>query len=226
MASTRQGDEIKLFVRRGHHQVKVEVNHVFRGTILPAQLRGLSAETRRVFTTEVEARVLAIPELYGGKLVAALDRQHPRDLFDVHCLYESGGLTPAIVECFACYLAGHNRPVHEVLFSRDQDMSTAFGNEFSGMARNRVNLDSLIEARRRLRADLLSMLTLNHREFLLSLVRGSPNWGLMQCRHLLELPAIRWKLENLSRLVRSSPRKFVAQEEELRTRFDALDRTP
>ncbi|HEY5042954.1 MAG TPA: nucleotidyl transferase AbiEii/AbiGii toxin family protein [Verrucomicrobiae bacterium] len=45
-----------------------------------------------------------------------MDRQHPRDLFDVHRLFERDGLTSEVVECFVCYLAGHNRPVHEFYF--------------------------------------------------------------------------------------------------------------
>ena len=71
------GDESKFFLRRGRRQVKVDVNHVFRGTILPVQTLPLTPESRRLFTAEVEAPVLATAELYGGKLVAALDRQHP-----------------------------------------------------------------------------------------------------------------------------------------------------
>ena len=101
-------------------------------------MRRLGAEARKLFTTELSPPVLATPELYGSKLVAAMDRQHPRDLFDIRGLFERGGLTEQVVECFVCYLAGHNRPVHEVLFSRDQDMSAAFENEFVGMTRNPI----------------------------------------------------------------------------------------
>jgi len=136
-------------------------------------LQPLTPESRRLFTAEVEARMLATSELYGGKLVAALDRQHPRDLFDVHCLFESGGLTDEMVECFVAYLAGHNRPVHEVLFARDQELVTAFENEFHGMARIPVQLTALAEARHRTRQELHSRLTDSHRHFLLGLVRGN-----------------------------------------------------
>jgi predicted nucleotidyltransferase component of viral defense system len=133
VSATKDGDEIKLFIRRGRNQLKVEVNHVFRGTVLPVETRQLGNEARKLFTTELSAPVLAASELYGSKLVAAMDRQHPRDLFDVRGLFERGGLTTEVVECFVCYIAGHNRPVHEVLFSRDVDMSSAFKNEFAGM---------------------------------------------------------------------------------------------
>ena len=34
-----EGDEVKLFVSRDRIRIKVEVNHVFRGTILPVQAR-------------------------------------------------------------------------------------------------------------------------------------------------------------------------------------------
>jgi hypothetical protein len=128
--------------------------------------------------------VLATAELYGSKLVAALDRQHPRDLFDVHCLLQSGGLTDETIECFVAYLAGHNRPVHEMLFSRDQDPAIAFENEFQGMARHSVELPALIEARQQLRRELHSRLTNDHRRFLLGLlaaIRHGRPCGALTC---------------------------------------------
>ena len=121
-ASAQSGEELKLFIERNRTRVKVEVNHVFRGTILPVELRPLTAEAQDTFFTDIEIPVLHPDELYGSKLVAAMDRQHPRDLFDVIKLYEEGGLTEGMIECFVCYLAGHNRPIHEVLFANQIDI--------------------------------------------------------------------------------------------------------
>jgi len=219
VSATKEGDEIKLFIERGHNQVKVEVNHVFRGTVLPVETRRLGDAARKLFTTELSVLVLAAPELYGSKLVAAMDRQHPRDLFDVHGLFERGGLTSEVVECLVCYLAGHNRPVHEVLFSRDADMSSAFENEFSGMTRNPITLAELQHVRRKLKSELPAALTPDQRQFLFGLVSGEPDWTLMKCRHLSQLPAIKWKLQNLARLKKSNPGKFAQQAEELRARL-------
>lgn len=219
VSGTKNGDEFKLFIRRGPNQVKVEVNHVFRGTVLPVETRQLGGEARSLFTTELSVPVLAAPELYGSKLVAAMDRQHPRDFFDVRGLFERGGLTAEVIECFVCYLAGHNRPVHEVLFSRDQDMTPVFENEFVGLARNPITLAELVSVRRKLKKELPSALTSDQREFLLGLVAGEPNWQLMNCPHLSQLPAIRWKLQNLAKLKRSNSRKFNQQADELRARF-------
>ena len=118
-----------------------------------------------------------------------------------------------------CYLAGHNRPVHEVLFSRDVDMSSAFENEFAGMARNPITLVELQRVRRKLKSELPAALTSDQRQFLLGLVSGEPDWTLMKCRHLSQLPAIKWKLQNLARLKKSNPGKFAQQAEELRARL-------
>jgi predicted nucleotidyltransferase component of viral defense system len=219
VSATKEGDEIKLFIQRGRNQVKVEVNHVFRGTVLSVETRRLGDAARKLFTTELSVPVLAAPELYGSKLVAAMDRQHPRDLFDVHGLFERDGLASEVVECFVCYLAGHNRPVHEVLFSRDADMSLAFENEFAGMARNPVTLGELQRVRGKLKSELPAALTPDQRRFLLGLVSGEPDWTLMKCRHLSQLPAIKWKLQNLAKLKKSNPGKFAQQAEELGARL-------
>lgn len=213
------GDEVKLLIQRGTSQVKVEVNFVFRGTVLPIQTRNISATVRELFTTDLELPVLAESELYGGKLVAALDRQHPRDFFDVRGLWQNTGLTPEVVECFVCYLAGHNRPIHEVLYSRDLDLTVPYESEFQGMTREEVSLGELLAIREQLRAELSGVLTEAQKQFLVSLAAGAPVWELMACPYLAEMPAIRWKLENLARLKKLNPAKFQLQSEELRRRF-------
>ena len=220
MGSMSEGSEVKLFVQRDRTRVKIEVNHVFRGTILPVQSRPLALNAQDIFFTDLEIPVLQEDELYGSKLVAAMDRQHPRDLFDVWKLFAHGGLSPGIVECFIGYLAGHNRPIHEVLFANEIDISSAFSNEFVGMTRETVSLDVLVETRQRLFTELPILLTEKQRKFLIGLVNGQPDWNLVSCPHLHEMPAIRWKIENLSRLRKSNPAKFARQADELRVRLE------
>ena len=220
LASSKTGDETKLFARRDRVEVKIEINHVFRGTLLPVGTRSLTKTASDLFTTALAVPTLAVAELYGSKLVAAMDRQHPRDLFDVHGMFQRFGLTPEIVECFVGYIAGHNRPVHEVLGSRDIDLARPFDNEFAGMEREPVSLRVLEEARIRLRRELAVALTADHKRFLIGLVAGQPPWEAMQCRHLAELPAIQWKLQNLARLKRTHAVKFQAQADELQRCFE------
>ena len=107
-----------------------------------------------------------------------------------------------------------------MLFSRETDIEVAFENEFAGMAREPVTLDELLSIRRHLHLDLPHALTAGQRDFLLGLASGEPDWNLMSCPHLSEMPAIRWKLANLAKLKKSNPRKFAQQADELKTRFD------
>lgn len=203
--------DTKLIVENDSSQVKVEVNVVFRGTVLPVERKPLSTKTRDLFGVEFDAPVLARDELYAGKLVAALDRQHPRDLFDVWQLYASGGLTDGMAECFVLYLAGHNRPPHEVLFGNDKDITAEYERAFVGMADVDCSLQSLLEARDRLRHELPQRLTLDHRRFLSGLVRTEPDWSLVRCQHAAQLPALRWKLANLEAFRQRRPVDFDAQ---------------
>ena len=209
-------NESKLMVVGPLAEVKVEVNEVFRGTLLPLQQRPLSPATEKEFAQAVTLPLLATAELYGSKLVAAMDRQHPRDLFDVLVLYNTIGLTPEIVDCFVAYLAGHNRPVHEVLAPRLQPLEATFANQFNGMSRDEVNLETLEQVRARLVQDLPRSLTHQHRDFLRSLVKNQPLWDCMPFPHLQELPAIRWKLQNLANL---RGKKLVEQIERLEACF-------
>ena len=213
--------ETKLMVVREFTEVKVEVNEVFRGTLLPLQRLSLSPLTEERFTQSVRLPVLATAELYGSKLVAAMDRQHPRDLFDVLILYETIGLSPEIVDCFVAYLAGHDRPVHEILAPRLKPLDVVYANQFTGMTRVQTSLYALEEVRRRLFHELPQALTASHRTFLLSLVQLKPRWECMPFPHLQDLPAIRWKLLNLAKLKGS---KLTEQAERLNACFQQQEK--
>ncbi|HCE5828632.1 TPA: nucleotidyl transferase AbiEii/AbiGii toxin family protein [Pseudomonas aeruginosa] len=203
--------DTKVIIENEASQVKVEVNVVFRGTVLPVERKPVSTRTGELFGVELEVPILAPDELYAGKLVAALDRQHPRDLFDVWQLYETGGLTDGMVECFVVYLAGHNRPTHEVLFGNDKDISAEYERAFVGMTEVPCDLETLLNARLQLRKELPEKLSEAHRQFLLSLTLAQPDWSLLQCQHAAELPALRWKLNNLETFRKRRPGDFEAQ---------------
>ena len=175
----------------------------------------MNARTGNLFGVEFDAPILARDELYAGTLVAALDRQHPRDLFDVWQLYETGGLTDARVECFVVYLSGHNRPLHEVLFSHDKDIAAEYERAFAGMTDVPCSLDTLRGARARLRQELPTRLTHRHRQFLRGLVRAEQDWSLMQYPYAANLPALRWKVANLETFRTRRPADFRAQAEAL-----------
>lgn len=222
LPTSKSGDDVKLFVEGNGLRVKVEVNFVFRGTVLPVTQRPLTPIAQELFTTDIVLPVLDASELYGGKLVAAMDRQHPRDMFDVLKMLERFGWQSSFVDCFVAYLAGHNRPVHEVLFPRKLPLEPAFSNEFAGLTNDEIALTLLEQTQERVILQLPRALTSDHREFLLSVVRAEPEWDLMPFAHLQHLPALQWKLFNLRKLKTRDAGRFAAQHDALAARFRDL----
>ena len=203
--------ETKLMVRSGAAEVKVEINTVMRGTVHRVRRANLTPLARDTLLADIEIPVLASEDVYGGKLVAALDRQHPRDLFDVMELFKHEGITPGIRRAFVVYLASHNRPVHEVLFPELRDIQMDYERNFKGMTSQPTELAELLETRDRMINELHAGLDADERRFLLSLVRAQPEWELLGIPHVSELPAVRWKLQNLARLQRERVEQFELQ---------------
>jgi len=221
-AGKQKGSDVKLTVFSDETSVKVEVNYVFRGTLLAPQSRQLVPAARDRFNVDFALPILHEAELYGSKLVAALDRQHPRDIFDVLHMYETFGLPGDFVDAFVGYVAGHDRPVHELLCAKPKSLESAHDAEFIGMTLEEVSVNTLHQIQARLHHELPRALTQQHREFLLSLVRLAPDWDLMPYQHLKDMLAIRWKLQNLEKLRNRNSGKFDAQEQLLKECFDAL----
>ena len=177
----------------------------------PVRHAALTKLARETLLAEIEIPVLALEDVYGGKLVAALDRQHPRDLFDVMQLFAHEGITAAIRRAFVVYLASHNRPVHEVLFPQLRDIRADYEQNFVGMTTEPVELTALVEARARMIKELQAGLDSAERRFLVSLVRAEPDWKALGVAHMSDFPAIRWKLHNLTQLKQERPKQFELQ---------------
>ncbi|MCP2223584.1 MULTISPECIES: nucleotidyl transferase AbiEii/AbiGii toxin family protein [Bradyrhizobium] len=213
--ATTESGETKLLVRRRGIEVKIEVNFVMRGTVHPVHMASLTDAARDTLQADLEIPVVSFEDVYGGKLVAAMDRQHPRDLFDVTQLFAHEGITAGIRRAFVVYLASHKRPVHEVLFPSLRDIRQDFEHNFAGMTAEPVELDALLAARERMMRELQQGLSADERRFLLSLVAAAPEWSLLGLPHLEQLPGLRWKLQNLERLRKTNARKFAQQSDAL-----------
>jgi hypothetical protein len=144
--------------------------------------------------------VVSLGDLYGGKLVAALDRQHPRDLFDTKLLFENEGLTTEIKDGFITYLISHNRPFHEVLKPTLQDQNSLFESEFEGMSEILFTYIEFEEIRNKLIKEINSKLSENDKKLLLSVTAGKPDWSLFKYGNIADLPAVKWKLQNIERM--------------------------
>ena len=200
---------VRLTVMTSEASIKIEPNLVFRGSVYPRELRPVCKAAQRAFEAFARVPCLAAADLYGGKLCAALDRQHSRDLFDVKLLLEGTGITPGIRRAFVVYLASHNRPMNELLRPNLLDISETFETQFVGMTEEHVALAELVEIQRRLPKELVSLLDEDERGFLLSLKRGEPNWTRLGLDHLEQLPALQWKLQNIRKMDPVKQRKML-----------------
>lgn len=189
-------DELRLQVVGGQTRVKIEVSPVLRGAIHPPVTSDIHPEVEQRFGFASMA-ILAPPDLYGGKLCAALDRQHPRDLFDVMLLMREGGLDRGVVDSFVVYLISHPRPIAELLDPQFRDLSAVFENQFRGMTFVDVCQQDLEQARTDLVAQVRRLLTSAQKQFLISMKSGEPNWSLLNLRGIEKLPAVQWKLRNI-----------------------------
>jgi len=199
----------KLVAQQDRTTVTIEVNPVLRGSVFGAARISAQPQVEELFG-DLAAHVLAFEDVYAGKLVAALDRQHPRDLFDVMTLLDAEGITERLLDALVVYLASHGRPMAEVLRSRNKDLRTVYEREFAAMTHDPVTLDALIAARDRLAADLRRSLLPRHNAFLLGIKRLEPDWTLVPLPHIRELPAIQWKLHNLEKWKSEQPLRYAA----------------
>lgn len=201
------GGVVKLALRtRGGAEVKIEPNTVLRGVIYPTEDRTLAPKAVALFGRSATMRVVSLPDLYGGKLCAALDRQHPRDLFDVHGLLAAEGLTDEIRRAFVVFLASHDRPMGELLTPNLKNLSQVYVDQFSGMTNDPVPLAVLEATRATLIERINAELTRPEREFLLSLKQREPQWDLLGLPGVERLPGPQWKLYNLRKM---NPKKHA-----------------
>ena len=190
----------KLFVNSGQAQVKVEINSIVRGSLLAPVKSNICDAVQQKYEMFIQVRRLATAELYGSKLCAALDRQHPRDLFDVMLLQAQGTIPDEVRHAFVVYLASSNRPIAELLSPNRKELKDTFSQHFIGMTVQPVHISELEATREKLFTWALRALTENERKFLLSIKQGDPDWDQLPYSGIDQLPAIQWKLHNVRQM--------------------------
>ncbi len=198
----------------GGGDVKIETSPVTRGVVHDPEERAVSAAVEDEFGYAA-VQVVSFEDPFGGKLHAAMDRQHPRDLFDVKLLYENEGLTDELFRTFLVYVASSPRPAHELLRPTLSNLDEPYAREFAGMTTIPVTLDDLIATWERLIADIGARLDANAQRFLTTLHDGEPDFEAIGLPQAAELPAVRWKLLNLKKLSAENPDQHQAHREEL-----------
>ena len=200
---------IKLLVSNDKTTIKIEPNTILRGSVFPTETKELSESAQNIFLQTQKVKILSIADIYGGKICAALDRQHPRDLFDIKLLFENEGITDSIRQAFIVYLASSPRPMNELLSPNRLDLEEIFNKEFIGMTEQVVDYSELSKIREKLINTINSELLDNEREFLLSVKSGNPQWNLIPIPNISDLPGIKWKVININKMDKSSRQKAM-----------------
>ncbi len=205
----------KLVIRDKKAQIKIEVNTVLRGSVYDPVEKELCTNLQNEFELYTSVQTLSLEDLYGGKLCAALDRQHPRDLFDVKILLDTHGINDKICTAFIVYLISHSRPMNELLNPNPIDLKDLYVKEFQGMTTENVALEKLIEIQKDLPKIMLKNLRDEDKKFLISFKRLEPNWDLLPLQHLKDLPGVRWKLLNINRMSDQKHKKALQKLEDV-----------
>ncbi|MDQ3802139.1 MAG: nucleotidyl transferase AbiEii/AbiGii toxin family protein [Acidobacteriota bacterium] len=205
-------DKGKLLISQAGADVKLEVNLVKRGTLQEPVEMPLCGRAQEAFDAFCVIPVVPFGQLYGGKICAALDRQHPRDLFDVKYLLENEGFSEPVKTGFLLCLAGSDRPLHEVIDPNLLDQRAALENQFSGMSEEIFSYAEYERVREKLIETIHWSLTAEDKRFLLSVKALQPDWSVYD---FARFPAVNWKLRNLKKLKESNPDKYHRQYESL-----------
>lgn len=207
---TLNEETLKLQITTEKAQIKLEVNQINRGVMDNPITLTLCEKTQEEFAAFCALQVVPLGQLYGGKICAALDRQHPRDLFDLKYLLENEGFNEEIKKGFILFLLCSNRPLHELLHPNFIDQKVNLMNQFEGMSPEPFTYKDFEKTREELVEVIHQNLTDKDKEFLLSFVEGAPNWDIYDFERF---PAVQWKLQNLIKLKNGNPQKheiFIA----------------
>lgn len=204
----RSEEELKLICTTSDAMVKIEVNQINRGIIADTETVVLCDNAQNTFDKFCEVIMVSRKQLWGGKVNAALDRQHPRDIFDIRNLFNDIGYTDEIKEGFIFFLLCGKRPIHELLKPHSVDQSVIFESQFNGMTDNSFGYNEYEITRELLIKTVNESLSKEDKDFLLAFAKGEPDWNKVDYS---KYPAIRWKLLNIKKLKDTNLQKFNFQ---------------
>lgn len=208
----------KLLCEYQRKQIKVEVNQTKRGIVGGDVLTTvpLCKKAQEEFGLYCEADIVPMTLLYGGKIAAALSRQHPRDLFDVKYMeYPFERTREGLLFC----LLGSDRPLHESFAPNLIDQKDALANQFEGMTDVPFSYEEYEEARTKLVADVNALVTPQDKAFLVSFELAEPDWDGFDFHYFKDYPSVQWKLMNLMKLKKQNPAKLYAEANRLKDIF-------
>jgi len=197
----------KIYCTQKGIMTKVEVSGTKRGLIEPYEIRPLCKKAQNEFETLNKAKIVSLSQLYGGKITAALDRQHPRDLFDVKLMFDFVTDFQQVKKGFLYCLLGGDRPIIESLSPNRIDQQETMIKQFSGMTDISFSYSDYEETREKLIDFINSNLTQQDKEFLIAFESENDLLQFTEYQEYLPFPSVQWKLQNISKLKENNPNK-------------------
>jgi predicted nucleotidyltransferase component of viral defense system len=201
LITSLQKQNLKLQIMYKGAQIKIEVNQINRGCISESLNQVLCIKAQEMFDAFCEINTVPNSQLFGGKIIAALDRQHPRDMFDIKYLIDEGGMNDDIKPGFIFCLLSSNRPIYELLNPKKKDQRQAFENQFAGMSDEPFSYEDFEKTRDELIVKANELLNNEDKAFIFNFKRLTPDWPLYNFK---DFPAVKWKLKNLERFKESN----------------------
>ena len=216
---THKPDVWKLQCVKDGTTIKIEVNGTKRGILGDIETKQLCEKAKDEFGLTCFASIVSWSQLFGGKIAAALSRQHPRDLFDCR------GISPddfnAVKDGFMLCLLGSDKPIIESLQPNMIDQRDALDNQFDGMTDETFNYEDYQSSRANLIEVVNNGFTDEDKDFLISFEEGNPDWTKCCAGDLSEYPSVKWKLMNIEKLKSKNPTKHKQGIDKLHEFFQA-----
>ena len=203
-----QKEVSKLQISCRGFQIKVEVNQTNRGVLSNPVEYSLCEKAQDQFDAFCSIPIVPLTQLYGGKICAALDRQHPRDIFDVKYLLENEGFKEYLKKGLLLSILSSKRPIHELLRPNLLDQQATLENQFSGMTAELFTYEDFDTTRTGLITHIANSWTELDKQFLIGFSNLEPDWSIYDFERF---PSVQWKIQNLIKLKEVNPDKHREQ---------------
>lgn len=210
----------KLLVSHNDAMIKIEVSQIVRGILGAVTEKILCEKAQEKFDTFCSINIVSNGQLYGGKVCAAMDRQHPRDIFDVKKLLQKQGFTKEIKEGFLFRLLSSDRSIQDVLFPNLQDQRLAMTNQFAGMSDEQFTYEEYEFVREMMVKTVQASITEEDKLFILGFKNSIPDWSIYNFE---AYPSIKWKLQNLEKIKTTNPAKHKELYDILKRKLDTIN---
>ncbi len=208
----------KLLVSHNDAMIKIEVSQIVRGILGAVTEKILCKKAQEKFDTFSSINIVPNGQLYGGKVCAAMDRQHPRDIFDVKQLLQNQGFTKEIKEGFLFRLLSADRSIQDVLFPNLQDQRLAMTNQFAGMSEEQFSYEEYEYVRETMVNTVQASITEEDKLCILGFKNCTPDWSIYNFE---AYPSIKWKLQNLEIIKTTNPLKHEALYDSLKKKLNS-----